>query len=332
MVTSSATAQRSRRLSAQGRAVGSRLLHIVLVLVLVSFSTALLVDFIPGEPAFAVIGESATPDQVAEFNRQTGLDRPLLERYGAWIGNVVTGDLGSSFRTRETVTDALATRLPVTLELMVLALGMALVVAVPLGVYTAWRRRGPLDQTTTFVTSLVIATPVFVLGLFLSYYLSVKLGLFPVTGYRKLSNGLGENLQYIFLPALTMALPEIAVFTRLLRADMVSTLQEDHILAARAAGLPSRTVLWKYALKPSSFTLLTLAGLSVGRLLGGAVIIERIFGLPGMGSYLFESISSKDFMVVQAVVLLIAVAYVLINALIDGLYHVLDPRLRTRKA
>jgi peptide/nickel transport system permease protein len=309
-----------------------RLLHLLLVLLLVSFFTAALVDLIPGEAAYGVLGQQATEEQVESFNEEFGLNDSLPKRYVNWLGDIVQGDLGTSMRTNEDVTAAIRERLPVTVEIAVLGLLMAIVVAIPLGVYAAYRQGGWFDRVSYYGLLLLIASPSFIVALFVSYYLGVELGFFPVTGWVPISENLGENLRFAFLPALTLALTEAAVFSRLLRSDMISTLQEDYILSAKAEGLPPKKVLFKYALKPSSFTLVTLVGLSVGRLLGGAVIVEQLFGLPGVGRLLYSSILAKDVSMVQGLVMFLALTYVVLNTIVDLLYHYLDPRVRSLTA
>jgi peptide/nickel transport system permease protein len=311
------------------RFVVNRLVHLVIVLLLVSFFTAALIDLIPGEPAYVVLGDTATPEQVASFNEEFGLNDPFPERYARWLGDLVQGDLGTSMRTQEKVTDLIKDRLPVTLEIGLLGLIMAILIAIPVGVYAAYRQGGWFDNISYYTLLLLIATPSFILALFISQYGAVELGLFPVTGWVPFSQDLTENLRFAFLPALTLAVTEAAVFSRLLRSDMISTLQEDFILSAKAEGLPPKKILFKYALKPSSFTLVTLVGLSIGRLLGGAVIVEQLFGLPGLGRLLYQSILAKDVSTVQGLVMFLALAYVVMNTIVDLSYHYLDPRVRS---
>ncbi|MWA04817.1 ABC transporter permease subunit [Actinomadura sp. LD22] len=306
-----------------------RLAHVVVVLLLVSVASMLLLELVPGDPAYAILGNSATPDAVAALHHRMGLDRPAWQRYLEWFGGVLHGDFGNSLRTGQPVLEAIGQKLPVTVELAVFALLIALVLSLPAGVYTGWRVGRPVDRLTSGLTSVIIASPVFLTALFLDYFLAVKTGAFPATGWRALDGGLAENLRYAFLPALTLAVTEIAVFTRLLRSDMITVLGEEYIANASAKGLPTRHLLLRHALKPASFSLFTLSGLSFGRLLGGAVIVELIFGVPGIGQLMIQSIQSKDYIMIQGLVLLIAFIYVVINAVIDIVYVYLDPRVRT---
>ena len=305
-----------------------RLAHVVPVLLIVSFGTMMLVNLAPGDPAYTILGESATAEQVKALHEQLGLDDPLLTRYFSWLGDVLTGNFGTSIRTHLDVGHVIMQKLPVTLELAVLSLLMALLIAIPVGVYAAYRADRVFDRTTQVGTSFLVANPSFVIAIFLIYLFAVQLRLFPVSGWVPFSSNVSENLRFAFLPALTLALAEIGVFVRLLRADMVATLQEDYILAAKGKGLSSRAILVRHALRPSSFSLLTLAGLSFGRTMGGALIVESVFGLPGLGNLLVQSIEVKDTAMVQGVVIFIALSYVLINTLVDSLYSWLDPRVR----
>lgn len=302
------------------------------MLFVVSIATMLMLDMTPGHPAYTMLGDQATPDQVAEVTKQLGLDRPIWVRYGDWLSDVVRGDFGRSFTTRQPVFDAITERVPVTLQLAVMALAMALVISVPLGVYTAFRANRALDRGWRTFTSFTIAVPHFVAGLALVYLLAVRYQVFPVTGWNRITEGIGANLRSAFLPALTLALGEIAVFSRLLRADMLTTLQNDYVLAARARGLSAGYVLLRHALRPSSFSLLTLAGISLGRLIGGAIVVESLFALPGLGQLVVQAVTSADLVMVQGVIMFVAVVYVLVNGFIDVTYSFLDPRLRQRSA
>lgn len=310
------------------RVILRRVGHLVPVLLIVSLATMLLLDLMPGDPAYAILGDQATPEQVAAVRHDLGLDRSLPVRYVSWLGDIVTGDFGESYRTGQPVLDAVRDRLPVTLQLAVMALVMSLLVAVPLGVYTAYRASGLVDRGSNVVASLLISSPAFLTALVVSYLFAVRWNVFPVTGWTKLSEDLGANLRGAFLPSVTLALAEIPVLTRLLRNDMIATLQEDFILSARAKGMPTRVILLRHALRPSSFSLLTLGAISLGRLLGGTVIVETVFALPGLGQLVIQSILRTDFLMVQGVTLLIALAYVLINAVVDVCYVYLDPRVR----
>jgi peptide/nickel transport system permease protein len=315
------------------RLIGRKLLTLIPVVIAVSLLTFLLLSLLPGDPAVLALGsQSVSPESIAAVRADLGLDRPLIIRYLDWMGQALTGDLGRSYITRQEVTEAILDRLPVTLELMVLSLVISLGLAIPLGVFSAYRAGSRFDRVVTGATFGLLALPNFIFALLLILFLSVGLGWFPATGWNDLSDGLGENLRSAFLPALALAVTDIAVFTRLLRTDMISTLQEDHVTMARAKGLPTWRILFRHALRPSSFSLLTVAGLQVGTLLSATVIVETIFAVPGVGRLLFDAIQSRDLLMVQGVVLVLAVSFVLINFVVDLLYTFLDPRIRSGAA
>ncbi len=312
--------------------VRARLAHLLPVLFVVTCFSFLLTSFLPGDIALVMAGPNATPQSVAALREQLQLDQPLPVRYVDWLGRAVRGDLGRSPRSQQKVTDAIRERLPVSLELLVLAELIGLLVAVPVGVLSAHRAGGPLDQAASGVAFGILAIPGFVVAIVLIYVFAVQLNLVPATGYTPLLDDPLANLRSFFLPALTVGLGEAAAYTRLLRSDMIATLQEDYIAMARAKGLPTWHILLRHALKPSSFTLLTVLGINIGRLMGGALIVETIFALPGIGRLLVESIYARDLIVVQGVVAFVAVAFVLVNFGVDLLYGVLDPRIRHGRA
>lgn len=291
----------------------------------------LLIDLTPGDPAATILGDNATPQQIAVLRDQLGLDKPLLVRYAEWLGHLARGDFGTSIRSQQPVLDAILERLPVTLELAVLAQIIAFAVVLPLALYTAYRAGGRADRLANVVTSGLVSMPPFLTALLLVFVFALTLRAFPATGWVRLSEDPVGNLSSAFLPALTLALTELAVLTRVLRSDLIATLQEDFILSAKAKGLPTWYVLLRHALRPSSFSLITLAGLGLGRLIGGAVIVETLFALPGIGQLLVNSILAKDAVTVQGVVIFVALAYVALNLLTDLLYAILDPRTRVAR-
>lgn len=305
-----------------------KIFQMLVVLMIVSMATVFMLNLVPGGPAAALLGDGATEESIAETNKLLGVDRSLPSQYFHWVGNAIQGDLGTSFQSRQPVRGEILDRLPVTLELAVLALGMALLIAIPTAMFSAYRADGKFDRTWSAITSLFISSPPFVIALIATFFLSVKLGIFPVVGWTDFTEDPLDNLRHAFLPAATLALTELAVFSRVLRADMIATLQNDYILAASAKGMTPRYVLWRHALRPSSFSLFTLAGLSLGRLIGGTVIVEFIFGLPGLGQLIVGSVTQADFPMVQGLVIFIAGAYVIINALVDVLHGYIDPRIR----
>lgn len=303
-----------------------------LVLFLVTLFTALLVSLLPGDPAEVIIPFGDESDRVA-LREELNLDDPLPLRYVAWLGDFVQGDLGNYYRQSitEPVADRVGNAAPVSLQLMLYAQLLALVIAIPLGVITAQRAGGAIDRIANTTAFGVLAIPNFVLALILSYVVGVELGWLPPQGYVRIGDDPGEHIRSMILPAVSLAAGQVAVYMRLLRTDMVATLQEDFILMAKAKGLSNRRVLWRHALRPSSLTLLTVAGLNVGTLVGGALITEIIFTLPGLGTLIFQAISERQYVAIQSLVALIAIGYVLVNVAVDLLYAALDPRIRNAR-
>jgi peptide/nickel transport system permease protein len=311
------------------RRIRSRLVHLLLVLLAVTFLSFVVVDLLPGDAAVVVAGDNATPEQVQQVREQLQLDRPLLIRYVDWLGGVVTGDLGQSFRTGQPVTEALGQRIPVSFQITIVAQLLALLVAVPLAVYSAYRPGRVVDRTSMTVGFGAAAMPQFVLGMVLIVLFAGGFSsILPATGFTPFFEDPGQNLRSIILPCLTLMVAEAAVYRQLLRSDMISTLQEDFILMARSKGLSPRTILLRHALRPSSFSLITLSGVNIGRLLGGTVIVETLFAIPGLGQLIVQAVFNRDYMILQGALLFVAVAYVVINMLIDLLYLFLDPRVR----
>jgi peptide/nickel transport system permease protein len=311
------------------RRIRSRLVHLLLVLLAVTFLSFVVVDLLPGDAAVVVAGDNATPEQFQQVREQLQLDRPLLIRYVDWLGGVVTGDLGQSFRTGQPVTEALGQRIPVSFQITIVAQLLALLVAVPLAVYSAYRPGRVVDRTSMTVGFGAAAMPQFVLGMVLIVLFAGGFSsILPATGFTPFFEDPGQNLRSIILPCLTLMVAEAAVYRQLLRSDMISTLQEDFILMARSKGLSPRTILLRHALRPSSFSLITLSGVNIGRLLGGTVIVETLFAIPGLGQLIVQAVFNRDYMILQGALLFVAVAYVVINMLIDLLYLFLDPRVR----
>jgi peptide/nickel transport system permease protein len=306
-----------------------RLAHLVIVLFFVTLFVAALTSLLPGDPVDAIAG-FASPEQKEALRKDLQLDDPLYVQYGRWVGNFVTGDLGNYYSVTggRPVADRVKDALPVSLQLMVEAQILALVIAIPFGVSTAYRAGSRFDKGANATAFGLLAIPNFAIALVLAYYVGVRFGWLPVSGYVKPSDDLIEHLRRMAMPAIALAVGQIAVYMRLLRSDMIATLQEDFILMAKSKGISPSRVLWRHALRPSSLTLLTVAGLNVGVLIGGAVIVEVIFSLPGIGTLLYEAINARQYIALQSLVAIIAVGYVLINFLVDVLYAVLDPRIR----
>jgi peptide/nickel transport system permease protein len=308
--------------------VARRLLYLVPVLVAVSLLTFLIASLLPGDLAYVILGDQATPDKVAALRHDMGLDQPIWWRYLGWLGHVLEGDFGRSFRTGQTVLQAVAERLPVSFELMLLAELAALAIGIPLAIACAVRSGSAFDRFMTGSAFGMLSVPAFLSAILLIYLFAVELRWLPATGYVPFSDDPLGNLRCFVLPALTLALGEWPVLMRVLRSDMISTLQEDYIAMARAKGLKPSRILLVHALKPSSLTLVTVTGINIGRLMGGTVIVESVFALPGIGRLLLGAIFTRDLIILQGVVLCVACGYVLMNFIVDMLYAVLDPRIR----
>jgi peptide/nickel transport system permease protein len=423
-----------------GRIIAGKLIMLVPVLILVSLGAFALLQLVPGDPAVAVLGPDAQPDQIELVHEQLGVDRPLVQQYLSWLGDVVRGDFGTSlFPPKIPVSEMIKQRLPVTLEIALLSLTLSLAAALPIALASAYRPGGRFDRLATGLTFGAISIPSFLAGLLLVYFLVFHNGIvrllvavlgvlaiaavarwflrrvreidaavaygnaglaqagppaggrnlsaayigtdpgaatttrptgvpaaqsalpsrsktivtgavvvagmaatvallvlawpdFPRQGFVRITDGgIFSNLRSVALPVLTLAITEMAVFSRLLRADLISTLGEDYILSARAKGMPARRIMVRDALRPSCFSLITVIGVTIGRIIGGTVIVETIFNIPGMGRMVVEAISRKDYPVVQATVLLVAVVWVLVSAVVDIAYAYLDPRIRRGK-
>lgn len=312
------------------RTIGTKLILIIPVLFIVSLGTFLLVELVPGDPAIQVLGPNSTAEEYERVREELGLNQPVLQRYWDWLTDALHGDLGYNLVPPSTpVWDRLANAFPINIELAILALLMSFVISIPLAMWSAYRAGGRFDRTVSATMFGVISVPSFLAGIILLLVFAINWRIFPLGQWaRPTEEGWATNLKHAFLPAFTLALTEIAVFTRLLRNDMMATLQDDYILAARAKGMPTKHILFREALRPSSFSLITLAGVSLGRLIGGTVIVETLFSLPGVGRTVVEGARNSDFTIVQGGVLVIAVAYVLINLFVDILYMYLDPRIR----
>ncbi len=315
--------------------VARRLVRLVAVLFLVTLGTFMLMQLAPENPAVAQLGTHATPAEIAAIDHQLGLDRPIITQYRQWLGRAVRGDLGRSFLSPfPPVARSIGEALPVSLELAFLGEVIALLIAIPVGVWSGYREAGTFDRISGGLSFAFLSIPVFVSSLVLALLFAFDIRIFPRTGWVRLtaSAGVGQNLRYAFLPSIALALPLAAVYTRLLRTDMSRTLREDYIQVARAKGLSIRRVLFRHALRPSSISLVTISGVSLGYLIGGTVIVETIFGLPGLGRILVTAVGSNDYPLVQGIVLVLAVVYVFVNVLVDLLYSVLDPRIRYVRA
>jgi peptide/nickel transport system permease protein len=295
----------------------------------VSFLTFLVINRLPTDAAQQLLGVNATPQQLEELRQKLHLHDPFLTRYFDWLGNVLTGDLGRSFASDQTVTSILDERLPVTFELLAYALIVSLLFTVPVALLAAYRPNGIVDRITMATSMAGLSVANYVLALLLVYVFAVKLEWLPAIGYVNPADGIWPFIKSLTLPAVSIGFPLFCFYTRLLRADILEQMQgEDYVITAKAKGVRPWRVLARHALPNSLFGLLTVVGVNFGTLIGVTVIIEAIFSLPGIGGALVEAINNRDILVVQGIVLVFAVIVVLVNLVTDLLYTVLDPRIR----
>lgn len=313
------------------RLVGRRLLQMAPVVVLATFVVFGLMHLVPGDPAVTLAGDYATPQRVEEIRKLYGFDRPFLVQYGSWLGNALQGDLARSLQASTPVTELIAQRFPNTLLVVVMAMGLSMAIGVPLGILAATRAGSRLDGAITSVTSLGVALPNFWLAMILVATLSLGLGLFPATGAKPFSQGPMTAMWHAALPAIALAAGGIAEVTRQLRSALLEVLGSQYVRTLHAKGLSPASILWKHGLKNVSVNLLTVLGLLVNRMLGATVVIEAVFAIPGMGSLVVHGAVSKDFPVVQGVVLTMVIVVVATNLVVDTLYTLLDPRVAREK-
>lgn len=303
-------------------------LQLVPVLVFSTFFAFLLLELLPGEPAEVILGVSATPENVEALNEEYGFDDPIPVQYVDWVTDVASGDLGRSHRSGEEITTLFSRHVPISMTIMVMAQIMALAIAVPLAIVAAHKRGSIFDKVANAATFGFLSVPNFILGLLLMFVFAARLKMFPATGNIPSGDSPLMHLNALFLPALTLALGQVAVYFRVLRSDMIATLKEDFILMAKSQGVPTHRILLTYALRPSTFTLLTVAAVNVGQLIGGAFVIEILFSVPGLAKLIVESFLARDYLVVRAGIAVIALSYIFVTFVTDVLYAVLDPRVR----
>jgi peptide/nickel transport system permease protein len=287
-----------------------------------------LLHLTPGDPAQIIAGDYATPQDIAKIRSALGLDKPLLTQAGIWLGNVLRGDLGTSIYSGLPVSTLIAQRVGPTVALTLLAMLFSVALAVPLGVLAAWRQGSWIDRVIMIFSVSGFSMPVFWLGFLLVWVFSIWLGVLPVQGYQPLAEGPWQFLRHLILPAVTLSLIYMALIARMTRASMLGVLGEDYVRTAFAKGLPPRRVLLGHALKAASLPVVTIIGVGFALLIGGAVVTESVFALPGIGRLTVDAIVRRDYPVIQGVILIISGVYVLLNLAIDILYVFLDPRIR----
>lgn len=311
-------------------ALVTRLARLVAVVFAVTFASYSLVSLLPGDVVVAVLGETSTEADRQAAREELNLDDPLPIRYVQWLGDAVSGDLGQSYRTGQPVSEAIGQRLGVTLELVLLSQIFALLLAVPMAIFGALKPGSFVDKALSGVQLALLATPGYLVAVVLMAVFAVKLGWFDTTGLVRFSESPFGNIKSLLLPSLALGLEQVAVYARVLRTDLVTTFDQDFIWYARAKGNSTSRIVLHHALRPSSIGLVTISGISIGRLIGGTVLVESIFALPGLGRYTIDAINNRDFIAVQGAVVVLTVGFVLVNFLVDVLHGAIDPRIRLR--
>jgi len=308
--------------------ISKRLLSLIPVLFVVTIAIFLIIHITPGDPAATILGIEASKEEIQELNEELGLNRPIHEQYISWVAGLMKGDLGDSLFMHQPVGTAIVEHIGPTLSLAIMAQLIAILLAIPFGIIAAYRRGSFADFSLMGVSLLGMAVPSFLLGLFLMLLVGVKLQWLPVAGYEPLSNGIWAHMQYLILPGISLGTIQAALITRMTRASMLEVLNLNYMKTARAKGLNEMRVLLKHAFRNAFLPILTVIGQTFGVLVTGAVVVESIFNIPGLGQLILNSIARRDFAVIQGVVLIVTIMYVAINLFIDILYGFVDPRVR----
>ncbi|MFJ5763925.1 ABC transporter permease [Lysinibacillus sp. NPDC093210] len=307
-----------------------RFILLITTILLVSIITFGVFQILPGDPVRTMLGTEADPTQIENLRSELGLDRPLYEQYADWMKGLLTGELGNSIRFSMPVKDLLFDRLPVTMSLALLTLTIVLLVSLPLGMFAARRQNKLSDVSLSTLTQIGMAVPSFWLGMMLILYVGMKFSFFKISGYIPWSQSVSGALSTLVLPALTIAIPQIAVNFRYVRTAILEQMQLDYVRTIRSKGMSEQNVMYKHVLKNAMIPILTVFGLIMAEVVAGTIIVEQVFSLPGVGQLLITAISNRDFPLVQGIVMYITVAVVVINFVVDILYSVLDPRIRLR--
>ena len=308
--------------------IARRLLATIPVLAVVAVFVFLLLRLAAGDPAAVIAGDNATSEQVAEIRARLGLDQPVVRQFAIWMGNVLRGDLGESFFFKKRVVELIEERLEPTVALAVCTIVITVLIAVPLGVLAGYWRGTWIDRGVMALSVFGFSVPVFVIGYALIYLFAIELGWLPVQGYQRISDGFPGFIQRLILPSATLAVVYAALIARITRASVLEVLGADHVRTARAKGLAESPVLLRHVLRNAAVPIVTVIGLGVALLIGGVVVTESVYSIPGLGRLTVDAVLARDYPTIQGVVLLFSAVYVFINLLIDLLYTVLDPRIR----
>ena len=309
-------------------AIIRRLLATIPVMLVVAIFVFLMLRLTPSDPAAIIAGDNATAEQVADIRSKLGLNEPILTQFFIWGSKILRGDLGESFFFKKTVAELISDRIEPTLSLSLFTILLAVMVAVPLGVLAAKRHGSIVDRLVMGFSVMGFSVPVFVIGYSLIYVFASELRWFPTTGYRRIHDGAGPWAYYLVLPTLTLSVVYIALIARMTRTSMLEVLSEDYVRTARAKGQIERKVLFRHALRNAAVPIVTVIGLGIALLIGGVVVTESVYSIPGLGRLTVEAVLARDFPVIQAVILMFSFVYVLINLLVDLVYSLLDPRIR----
>ena len=308
--------------------IARRLLATIPVMAIVAVLVFSMLRLTPGDPAAIIAGAAATSQDLVDIRARLGLDRSIVAQFLLWIGHVLTGDFGESFFFKKQVASLIADRIGPTVALATTTIVFSVVIAVPLGVIAAWKQGTWIDRLVMGFSVLGFSVPVFVVGYALIYVFAIELSWLPVQGYRSLADGFWGFLQHLILPSLTLSVIYVALIARITRTSVLEVLGEDYIRTARAKGLPDRVVLMKHALRNAAVPIVTIIGIGVALLIGGVVVTESVFSIPGLGRLTVDAVLARDYPTVQAVILLFSAVYVLLNLAVDVAYTFLDPRIR----
>src|ERR1700704_1897027 len=305
-----------------------RVLATLPVMAIVAFLVFSLLYIAPGDPAVMIAGDQASPEDVERIRQGLGLDRPFLVQFGSWLRHILHGDLGTSIFTNLPVAALIAQRIEPTLSLMLLTLILTILIAVPLGVVAAWKAGSWIDRTIMAFAVFAFSLPVFVVGYILAYVFALQFEWLPVQGYTPLSKGFWPWLQNLILPSVALGSVYTALIARITRASMLEVLQQDYVRTARAKGLDQRSILFIHALKNAAVPIVTVIGIGIALLIGGSIVTESVFAIPGLGRLTIDAILRRDYPVIQGIVLLFSFLYVLVNLIVDVTYTLVDPRIR----
>lgn len=307
-----------------------KLLSMIPLLLIISIVLFFLINALPGDATMSLIGETANEEYVAQLREKMGLDKPPIQRYGAWLWDLLHGDMGDSLTTSETVAQKIAMRFPITMEITLVSMVISVLTALPLGVLSAIKRNTAGDVVGSIISMLGVAMPSFWLGLLLVMFFAVQNGWLPASGFIPFSENPLGNIKCILLPCISIGFGFAATIMRQTRSSLLEVLEQDYILTAQAKGLREKIVIWKHAMRNALIPVLTVTAMQIGRLIGGAVVTETVFAIPGMGSAIVSSILNRDYPVAMGMIMVVAAMVIFINTFVDVLYLLVDPRISTQ--